>query len=154
MVRIRLFRVGKKNQPAYKIVVTPKENPPQGGRFLDRLGHYNPVTKECKIDAEKAKKWLDDGAQPSDTVYNLFVKEGIIEGEKRPKHKKGAPKKENKKEKKETPDKEEDKEESEDKKEEDKEKKKDEKKQDKETPDKEEDKEESEDKKEEDKEKK
>src|SRR6056297_1657967 len=131
MVRIRLFRVGKKNQPAYKIVVTPKENPPQGGRFLDRLGHYNPVTKECKIDAEKAKKWLDDGAQPSDTVYNLFVKEG-----------------------KKTQDKEEDKEESKDKKEEDKEKKKDEKKQDKETPDKEEDKEESEDKKEEDKEKK
>ena len=88
MLSIRLFRGGKKHQPSYKIVVVDKKRAPKGGRFAAELGYLNPITKEKSLDKEKAKKWLSYGAQPSDTVYNLFVKEGIIEGSKRDVHKK------------------------------------------------------------------
>lgn len=83
MLVIRLFRVGNKNQPLFKIVVTDKTKPPRSGRFVEEVGFYNPLTKEKKFQAERIKYWLKSGAQPSDTVYNLLVVEKIIEGEKR-----------------------------------------------------------------------
>jgi len=99
MLKIRLFRIGKKQQPSYKIVVVDKREAPKGGRFMDELGFVNPINKEKSLDKEKAKHWISKGAQPSDTIYNLFVKEGVIEGKKKDVHKKSkkeAPKVEEK----------------------------------------------------------
>ena len=61
MLTIRLFPKGKKNQPFFKIVVTEKSNPPKGGRFVEELGFVNPLTKEKKINKERAKHWLSVG---------------------------------------------------------------------------------------------
>lgn len=88
MLVIRLFRVGKKNQPSFKIVVTDKRNPPRAGRFVEEVGFYNPLTKEKVLKKERFQYWIQKGAQPSPTVYNLLVKEGIIEGKKIAVHKK------------------------------------------------------------------
>jgi len=101
MLKIRLFRIGKKQQPSYKIVVVDKREAPKGGRFMDELGFVNPISKESSLNKDKAKHWISKGAQPSDTVYNLFVKKGVIEGKKIAVHKKS------KKTKMETPKKEE-----------------------------------------------
>ena len=97
MLRIRLFRTGKKHQPSYKIVVVDKKRAPKGGRFVDILGFLNPKEKKQKIDGEKAKHWISKGAQPSDTVHNLLVKEGVIKDKKIDVHKKSKKKKEDKK---------------------------------------------------------
>ena len=86
MLRIRLSRVGRKNQTFFKIVVMPKSGPPKGGKFRDEIGTHDPVNKETVIDSDKARGWLAKGAQPSDTVYNLFVKHGVISGRKREVH--------------------------------------------------------------------
>jgi len=105
MLVIRLLRTGKKNQPSFKIVVTQKENPPRGGRFVEQVGIYNPLTKERVLKKERILYWLSQGAQPSHTVYNLLVAEKILEGSKIAVHKKakergekseGAPKMEEK----------------------------------------------------------
>jgi len=92
MLVIRLFRAGKKNQPSFKIVVTDKRRPPRAGRFVEEVGFWNPLTKEKVLRAERIKYWMSQGAKPSDTVYNLLIKEKIIEGKKAPVHKR--PKKE------------------------------------------------------------
>ena len=78
-VRIRLTRVGATKQPTYRFVVSDSRNA-RDGRSLDTLGHYNPRTDpvEIKVDAEKAAKWLSQGAQPSDTVERLFRRAGIL----------------------------------------------------------------------------
>ena len=83
MLVIRLFRVGKKNQPSFKIVVTEKTAPPRSGRFVEEVGSYHPLTKEVVLKAERIKYWLENGAQASDTVHNLLVKKQIIAGKKR-----------------------------------------------------------------------
>jgi len=88
MLVIRLFRVGKKNQPAFKIVVADKKNPPKAGRFVEEVGFWNPLTKEKVLKADRVKYWLSVGAKPSATLHNLLVKEKIIAGKKIPKHKK------------------------------------------------------------------
>jgi len=78
-VKIRLKRFGAKKSPFYRIVVADSKSP-RDGKFIDEIGYYNPISQpvEIKIDSEKAKKWLNVGAQPSDTVRSLFKKEGII----------------------------------------------------------------------------
>jgi len=83
MLVIRLFRTGKKKQPSYKVVVTDRNNPPQGGKFVEQVGFYNPITKEKTLHAERIQYWVSVGAQPSDTVYNLLINEKIIKGEKK-----------------------------------------------------------------------
>jgi small subunit ribosomal protein S16 len=102
MLRIRFFRVGKKNQPSFKIVVTDRKNPPRGGRLLEELGFYNPLTKEKALKQERIKFWLKRGAQPSETVHNLLVREKVIKDKKKPVHKK-TKKKEGEKEEKPKP---------------------------------------------------
>ena len=87
MLTIRLFRVGKKNQPFFKIVVTDKRKSSTRGRFVEEVGFYNPKTKEKELKAERMKHWLSVGAIPSATVYNMLVSEKIVEGKKIPKHK-------------------------------------------------------------------
>jgi small subunit ribosomal protein S16 len=82
MLVIRLFRTGKKKQPSYKVVVTDRNNPPQGGKFVEQVGFYNPLTKEKIFHAERIQYWMSVGAQPSDTVYNILINENIVKGEK------------------------------------------------------------------------
>ncbi len=82
MLRIRLFKAGRKKQPFYKLVVTDKENPPSGGRFVDELGFYDPHKKECNVDGERAQEWIQKGARLSSTAKNLLIKQGIIKGKK------------------------------------------------------------------------
>lgn len=88
MLTIRLQRKGKKNQPFFKIVVTEEKKSSTGGRFVEELGFYNPLTKERSLKGDRAKYWMSVGAQPSDTVYNMLVSENVIEGKKRPQQKK------------------------------------------------------------------
>ena len=79
-VKIRLTRMGDKKSPFYRVVVADSRSP-RDGRFVEILGTYNPLTNpaEIKLDAEKAKKWIANGAQPTDTARDLLVKSGIIE---------------------------------------------------------------------------
>jgi small subunit ribosomal protein S16 len=78
-VRIRLTRVGATKQPTYRFVVADSRSA-RDGRQLDTIGHYNPRTDPVtvEVDAEKANRWLRQGAQPSDTVARLFRQAGIL----------------------------------------------------------------------------
>jgi small subunit ribosomal protein S16 len=82
MITIRFNRVGKKNKSYYRIVLQEHTIAP-GGRHIAILGSYDPHLKKAVLQAEKIKEWIGKGAQVSDTAYNLFVKEGVIEGKKR-----------------------------------------------------------------------
>lgn len=83
MLMMRLQRIGRKNDPSYRIVVTDKRTSTKSDHHIDRLGSYNPKMNHIQIDAAKAKEWLTKGVQPSDTVYNLLVGQKIVEGRKR-----------------------------------------------------------------------
>ena len=78
-VKIRLKRIGAKKSPFYRVVVAD-ERSPRDGKFIEEIGYYNPLTNpaEIKINAEKATKWLDNGAQPTETVRTLLKKAEII----------------------------------------------------------------------------
>jgi small subunit ribosomal protein S16 len=78
-VRIRLTRVGATKQPTYRLVVADSRKA-RDSRSIDTIGHYNPRTEpvEVKIDEDKARQWLAQGAQPSDTVARLFRAAGIL----------------------------------------------------------------------------
>ena len=86
MLAIKLKRIGKKHQPSYRIVIAEKKSK-MSGRFVEDLGWYNPFSKEIKVDKERADFRLKTGAQPTNTVYNLLVKSGIINGPKKAVHK-------------------------------------------------------------------
>ena len=79
MVKIRLRRMGAKKSPFYRIIVADSRSP-RDGRFIEEIGTYNPVVSpvEIKVDAEKAKQWIANGAQPTDTVKALLKKEGVL----------------------------------------------------------------------------
>ncbi|MDD4326740.1 MAG: 30S ribosomal protein S16 [Eubacteriales bacterium] len=78
-VKIRLKRIGAKKTPFYRVVVADSRSP-RDGRFIEEIGTYNPLTDpvEVKIDADAAKKWLSNGAQPTETVRALLKKQGVI----------------------------------------------------------------------------
>ena len=79
-VKMRLRRMGAKKAPFYRVIVADSRSP-RDGRFIEEIGYYNPLTEpaEIKIDAEKAKKWLSNGAQPTETVKSLLKKSGIVD---------------------------------------------------------------------------
>ncbi|MBE6589483.1 MAG: 30S ribosomal protein S16 [Ruminococcaceae bacterium] len=79
-VKMRLRRIGAKKAPFYRVIVADSRSP-RDGRFIEEIGYYNPLTEpaEIKIDAEKAKKWLGNGAQPTETVKSLLKKSGIVD---------------------------------------------------------------------------
>lgn len=78
MVKIRLHRMGAKKAPFYRVVVADSRYP-RDGRFIAEIGTYDPMKENAvSIDAEAAAKWLANGAQPTDTVKELFKKNGII----------------------------------------------------------------------------
>ena len=80
MVKIRLKRMGANKKPFYRVVVADSRSP-RDGRFIEELGYFDPLKdpQEVKIDAEKAQKWLADGAQPTDRVKALFKEAGILQ---------------------------------------------------------------------------
>ncbi len=80
MVKMRLRRMGAKKAPFYRIVVADGRCP-RDGRFIEEIGYYNPLTNpaEIKIDADKAKAWIANGAQPTETVKSLLKKSGIVD---------------------------------------------------------------------------
>ncbi len=80
MVKIRLRRVGSKKKPSYRLVVADVRAP-RDGAFINIIGYYNPLTdpETVVIDEEKARYWLEQGAQPTDTAARLLAKAGIIE---------------------------------------------------------------------------
>lgn len=82
MLTIRLIKIGKKNSPSFRLVLTDKKNPPRGGRFLEILGNYNPRSKEINLKKERLVYWLAQGAKTSDTVHNLLVSQAVIPGPK------------------------------------------------------------------------
>ena len=79
-VKIRLKRMGMKKKPFYRVVVA-EVNSPRDGRFIEDIGYYNPMTApaEINVNGERAKYWLQVGAQPTDTVRVLLKKTGVIE---------------------------------------------------------------------------
>jgi small subunit ribosomal protein S16 len=78
MLKLRLKRVGKKRSPSYRLVIM--ENTfRRDGRPIDEVGYYSPITKQFKFDAEKIQKWLNSGAQPTETVSTLLKKAEIIQ---------------------------------------------------------------------------
>lgn len=81
MLKLRLQRRGKRNYATYRVVVADQRAPIKG-KFLADVGFYNPHTSEFKVEAEKVKKWLGNGAQASATVHNLLVENKVIKGEK------------------------------------------------------------------------
>ncbi len=79
MIKLRLRRMGAKKQPTYRIVAADVRSP-RDGRFIEIVGTYNPQTDPYTLDikVERAKYWIDHGAQPTDTVRSLLVKAGVI----------------------------------------------------------------------------
>jgi len=83
MLMIRLLRVGKRNEPTFRIVLTDSKNGPKSGKFLEILGSYDARDKnESKVKADRVLELVAQGAQLSDTVHNFLITKGVIEGKK------------------------------------------------------------------------
>jgi len=83
MLKIRLQRVGRKHEPAFRLVLTDSQNSTKTGRFKEILGSYDPRKTTDVLDADRIKHWLSKGAQPTGTVHNLLITHGVIEGKKK-----------------------------------------------------------------------
>lgn len=82
MLKIRLQRTGRTNDPSYRVVVTEHTNGPKSGRAVEKVGTYNPKSKVRTLDAERIKYWISKGAQASGTMHNMLISTGIISGKK------------------------------------------------------------------------
>jgi len=86
MLKIRLQRIGRKNDPAFRAVLTDSKNSTKSGRFLEILGTYNPKAKEDSLErnfnTDRIKYWMSLGAQCSETMHNFLVHDKVIEGKK------------------------------------------------------------------------
>jgi small subunit ribosomal protein S16 len=82
MLMMRLQRVGRKNDPSYRIVVVDKRTGPKSNKHVDHLGSYSPKLGHIIIDGEKAKHWLSKGVKASNTMHNILVSQKVIEGKK------------------------------------------------------------------------
>lgn len=83
MLKIRLQRIGRKNDPAFRVVLTDSKNSTKSGKFKEIIGSYNPKSGEAIFKADRINYWIDNGAQVSPTVHNFLVNEKIIEGKKK-----------------------------------------------------------------------
>lgn len=97
MLTIRFTRIGKKNQPFFRLIVCDKQNSSKAGKAVEILGNFNPFTKEKVLKKERIEHWLKVGAKPSDRVHNFLVSEGILKADKvsvhsKPKKKEGEEK--------------------------------------------------------------
>ncbi len=82
MLMIRLQRVGRTNDPSFRVVVADSRRSAKSGRYVELIGSYNPRTDAVAIKADRAKHWLSKGAQASGTVHNLLISNRVIEGKK------------------------------------------------------------------------
>ncbi|HEV3245046.1 MAG TPA: 30S ribosomal protein S16 [Candidatus Paceibacterota bacterium] len=82
MLKIRMQRVGRIGQPSYRIVVTEHTASPKAGKFVEKLGTYNPRTKARTLNEGRVKYWMSVGAKPSDTMHNMLIGAGVILGKK------------------------------------------------------------------------
>lgn len=82
MLKIRLQRIGRTNDPSYRVVVTEHTNGPKAGKAVDTVGSYNPKSKQRVLDADRIKYWISKGAQASGTMHNMLISAGIITGKK------------------------------------------------------------------------
>ncbi len=83
MLKIRLQRIGRTNDPAFRAVLTDSKNGTKSGKFLEIVGTYNPKMGETNFKSERIQYWISKGAQPSNTMHNFLVSKGIIEGKKK-----------------------------------------------------------------------
>ena len=82
MLKIRLQRIGRKNDPAFRVVLTDSKNSTKSGRFLEILGTYNPKAGEKNLENDRIKYWISKGAKCSNTMHNFLVQDKIISGKK------------------------------------------------------------------------
>lgn len=82
MLMIRFQRIGRTNDPAFRIVVLEKERAAKAGNIVELLGTYNPRSKALTLNEEQVKHWLSVGAQPTGSIHNLLVNKGVITGKK------------------------------------------------------------------------
>ena len=82
MLKIRLQRIGRKNDPAFRAVLTDSKNSTKSGKFLEILGTYDPKVGNKSFQGERIKYWLSKGAKLSDTMHNFLVSDGVIQGKK------------------------------------------------------------------------
>ena len=82
MLKIRLQRIGRKNDPSFRAVLTDSKNSTKSGKFLEILGTYNPKAGEKVLNADRIKYWISQGAKCSDTMHNFLVHDKTIEGKK------------------------------------------------------------------------
>jgi small subunit ribosomal protein S16 len=83
MLKIRLQRIGRKNEPAFRLVVTDSKNAAQSGKFLEILGTHTVKSDAVSFKKDRILHWIKNGAQVSDTAHNMLVKQGVIEGKKK-----------------------------------------------------------------------
>jgi len=83
MLKIRLQRIGRKNDPAFRVVLTDSKNSAQSGKFKEVLGSYNLKKDEVLFKADRISYWIKNGAKVSDTVHNFLVGQKLIEGKKK-----------------------------------------------------------------------
>lgn len=83
MLKIRLQRIGRKNEPAFRLVVTDSKNAAQSGKFLEILGTHTVKSDATSFKNDRILHWIKNGAQVSDTAHNMLVKQGVIEGKKK-----------------------------------------------------------------------
>ena len=93
MLKIRLQRTGRKNVPTFRIVLTDSKNSTKSGKFIEVLGNHDPRGDKGDVKADRVKYWMSQGAQLTGTLHNLFIKKGIIKGEKVNKLPKNVPQK-------------------------------------------------------------
>jgi small subunit ribosomal protein S16 len=82
MLKIRLQRIGRKNDPSFRVVLTDSKNATKSGKFLEVVGSYNPKSGETIFNADRIKFWVANGAQVSDTVHNSLIHQKVIPGKK------------------------------------------------------------------------
>ena len=82
MLKIRLQRTGRRNDPSFRIIVVEHSAAAKAGTFVERVGTYNPRTKERKLAADRIMYWLSKGAQASATMHNMLISAGVIKGKK------------------------------------------------------------------------
>ncbi len=82
MLTIRLRRIGKKNQPSFRIVVADKRVSASAGKFREEVGFVNRIAKEIKLNKERIAYWMSKGAQPSPAVHNILIAQKVVEGKK------------------------------------------------------------------------
>ncbi len=82
MLMIRFQRIGRTNDPAFRIVLLEKERAAKAGNIVELLGTYNPRSKALTLDEARVKAWIAKGAQPTDSIWNLLIMKGVIVGKK------------------------------------------------------------------------